>query len=106
MGRARISPAGIERSPNTQRLAETEEVMRNLAAVLMFVVATALVVPTAMVVATAVPAAAQHVPHGAREFFAPEPKAPPRVTPFAPHPADIFYENSAMQVFRDQQPEE
>ena len=86
--------------------------MRDLAAVLMFVVSTALVVattlvvPTAMVVATAVPAAAQHVPHGAREFFAPEPKAPPRVTPFAPHPADIFYENSAMQVFRDQQPEE
>jgi hypothetical protein len=100
MGRARISSAGIERSPNTQRLAETEEIMRNLAAVLTFVAATALVV------ATAVPAAAQHVPRGAREFFAPEPKAPPRVTPFAPHPADIFYENSAMQVFRDQQPDE
>jgi hypothetical protein len=80
--------------------------MRNLAAVLTFVVATTLLVAPAMVAATAVPAAAQHLPHGAREFFAPEQKAPARVTPFAPHPADIFYDNSAMQVFSDQQPEE
>jgi hypothetical protein len=63
--------------------------MRNLAAAL------------ALVVATAIPALAQHLPHGAQEFFAPEPKAPPRVTPFAPNPADIFYENSAIQVFRN-----
>jgi hypothetical protein len=74
--------------------------MRNLAAVVTLVVATALVA------APAIPVAAQHLPHGAREFFAPEQKAPPRVTPFASHPADIFYENSAMQVFRDQQPAE
>jgi hypothetical protein len=63
--------------------------MRNLVAVL------------AVVVATAMPAVAQHLPHGAQEFFAPEQKAPPRVTPFAPNPADIYYENSARQVFRD-----
>ena len=80
--------------------------MRNLAAVLTFIVSTAFVVAPALVVATAVPAAAQHLPHGAREFFAPEQKALPRVTPFAPHPADIFYESSAMQVFRNQTPEE
>jgi hypothetical protein len=63
--------------------------MRSLAAVL------------ALVVTTALPAVAQHIPHGAREFFAPEQKMPPRVTPFAPNPADIFYENSATQVFPD-----
>jgi hypothetical protein len=63
--------------------------MRNLAAVL------------ALVVATATPAVAQHLPHGARDFFEPEQKAPPRLTPFAPNPADIFYENSATQVFQD-----
>jgi hypothetical protein len=68
--------------------------MRKLAAVL------------ALVVAAAMPAAAQHVPHGARDFFAPEQKAPPRVTPFAPNPADIYYENSATQVFRDLPPEQ
>jgi hypothetical protein len=68
--------------------------MRNLAAVL------------ALVVATAMPALAQQMPHGAREFFTPEQKAPPRVAPFAPHPADIFYENSPMQVFRDLPPEQ
>jgi len=67
--------------------------MRNLAAVV------------ALFVATAVPAVAQHLPHGAREFFAPEQKASPRVTPFAPNPADIFYENSATQVFQDLPPE-
>lgn len=75
--------------------------MKNLATLF---VATAWVVTTAMVAATTVPATAQHLPNGAREFFAPEQKAPPRVTPYAPHPADIFYENSAMQVFRDQPP--
>jgi hypothetical protein len=68
--------------------------MRNFAAILM-----------AMVVVTTMPALAQQLPHGAREFFAPEPKAPPRVTPFAPNPADIFYDNSAIQVFRDLPPE-
>jgi hypothetical protein len=67
--------------------------MRNLAAVV------------ALVVASAMPVLAQHLPHGAQEFFAPEPKAPPRVTPFAPNPDNIFYENSAMQVFRDLPPE-
>ena len=59
----------------------------------------------AVVLALTTPVLAQHLPHGAREFFAPEQKAPPRVTPFAPHPADIFYENSAVQVFRDLPPE-
>jgi hypothetical protein len=68
--------------------------MRNLTALLAQIVVTA-------VVATAMPALAQQMPHGAREFFAPEATAPPRVTPFAPHPADIYYENSQMQVFRD-----
>jgi hypothetical protein len=63
--------------------------MRNLAAVV------------AVVIATAMPALAQQLPHGAQEFFEPERKVPPRVMPFAPNPADIFYENSAMQVFRD-----
>ena len=58
-----------------------------------------------LVVATAIPAVAQHLPHGAQAFFAPEQKAPPRVTPFAPNPADIFYENSATLVFRDSLPE-
>ncbi len=67
--------------------------MRNLAAVLAFLVATAM------------PAVAQHIPHGARDFFAPEQKAPPRVTPFAPNPADIYYENSATQLFPDLPPE-
>jgi hypothetical protein len=66
--------------------------MRNLAAVL------------ALLVATAMPAVAQHLPHGAREFFAPEQKVPPRVTPFAPNPADIYYENSTTQVFPDLPP--
>jgi hypothetical protein len=55
----------------------------------------------ALIVASASPALAQHLPHGAKEFFAPEQKAPPRVTPFAPYPADIYYENSAVQVSRD-----
>jgi hypothetical protein len=59
----------------------------------------------ALVVATATPVLAQHLPHGAQEFFAPEQKAPPRVTPFAPNPADIFYENPTTQVFRDLPPE-
>jgi hypothetical protein len=59
----------------------------------------------ALVVATAMPAFAQHLPHGAQDFFAPEQKAPPRVMPFAPNPADIFYEDSATQVFRDAPPE-
>ena len=68
--------------------------MRTLAAVLALVAA-----------ATATPVVAQHLPHGARDFFEPEQKAPPRVAPFAPHPADIFYENSATQVFRDPSPE-
>jgi hypothetical protein len=68
-------------------------VMRTLAAVV------------ALVVATAMPVLAQQLPHGAQAFFAPEPTAPPRVTPFAPNPADIYYENSAMQVFRDLPPE-
>jgi hypothetical protein len=68
--------------------------MRNLAAVV------------ALVVATALPAVAQQLPHGAREFFAPEQKAPPRVTPFAPNPADIYYENSATQVFQDLPPQQ
>jgi hypothetical protein len=54
-----------------------------------------------LVVATAMPAVAQHMPHGAQEFFAPEQKAPARVTPFAPYPGDIYYENSATQVFPD-----
>jgi hypothetical protein len=67
--------------------------MRNFAAIL------------ALVVATAVPALAQQMPHGAREFFAPESKAPTRVMPFAPNPADIYYENSETQVFRDLTPE-
>ena len=66
--------------------------MRNLAAVV------------ALIVATVIPAVAQHLPHGAQEFFAPEQKAPPRVTPFAPNPADIFYENPTIQVFRDSPP--
>jgi hypothetical protein len=68
--------------------------MRNLAATL------------ALLVATALPAVAQHLPHGAREFFAPEQKAPPRVMPFAPNPADIYYENSATQVFPNLPPEQ
>ena len=68
--------------------------MRNLAATL------------ALLVATALPAVAQHLPHGARDFFAPEQKAPPRVTPFAPNPADIYYENSATQVIPDLPPEQ
>jgi hypothetical protein len=68
--------------------------MRNLATALAFIVATAM------------PAVAQHIPHGARDFFAPEQKAPARVTPFAPNPADIYYENSATQVFRDLPPEQ
>jgi hypothetical protein len=68
--------------------------MRSLAAVL------------ALVVATAMPAVAQHLPHGARDFFEPEQKAPSRVTPFAPNPADIYYENSATQVFQDLPPEQ
>ncbi len=68
--------------------------MRNLAAVL------------ALVAATALPAVAQQLPHGAREFFAPEPKAPPRVTPHAPNPADIYYENSATQAFPDLPPQQ
>jgi hypothetical protein len=55
----------------------------------------------ALVVAVATPAFAQHLPHGAKEFFALEQKAPPRVTPFAPNPADIFYENPATLVSRD-----
>jgi hypothetical protein len=61
----------------------------------------------ALTVAFATPVLAQHLPHGAREFFAPElffapeQKALPRVTPFAPNPADIFYENSAVQISRD-----
>jgi hypothetical protein len=69
--------------------------MRKLAAVM------------ALSVAYATPALAQHLPHGAQQFFAPElffaseQKAPPRVTPFAPNPADIFYENSAAQVSRE-----
>jgi hypothetical protein len=67
--------------------------MRTLAAVLV------------LVAATATPVVAQHLPNGAREFFQPEQKAPPRVMPFAPHPADIYYENSATQVFRDPSPE-
>jgi hypothetical protein len=68
--------------------------MRSLAAVL------------ALVVTTAMPAVAQQIPHGAREFFAPEQKAPARVTPFAPNPADIYYENSATQVFPELPPEQ
>jgi hypothetical protein len=60
----------------------------------------------AVIVAFATPALAQHLPHGAEQFFAPEQKVPPRVTPFAPNPDDIFYENSAMQVFRDLPPEQ
>jgi hypothetical protein len=60
----------------------------------------------AMIVVTAMPAAAQHLPHGARDFFEPAQKAPPRVTPFAPNPADIFYEDSATQVFRNLPPEQ
>ena len=68
--------------------------MRNLAATL------------ALLVATALPAVAQHLPHGARQFFAPEQKAPPRVMPFAPNPADIYYENSATQVFPNLPPEQ
>ena len=67
--------------------------MKNLAAALVLFVVTAL------------PAVAQQLPHGARDFFAPEQKAPPRVTPFAPNPADIYYENSATQVFPDLPPE-
>jgi hypothetical protein len=67
--------------------------MRNLAIVL------------ALIVATAMPARAQQMPHGARDFFAPESKAPSRITPFAPNPADIYYENSETQVFRDLTPE-
>jgi hypothetical protein len=67
--------------------------MRNLATIL------------ALIVATAAPALAQQMPHGARDFFAPESRAPSRVTPFAPNPADIYYENSEIQVFRDLAPE-
>jgi hypothetical protein len=59
----------------------------------------------ALVVATASPVVAQHLPHGAREFFAPEQKAPPRVTPFAPNPADIFYENPATPASQNRTPE-
>jgi len=59
----------------------------------------------ALVVVTVIPAAAQHLPHGARDFFEPAQKAPPRVTRFAPNPADIFYEDSATQVFRNLPPE-
>jgi hypothetical protein len=60
----------------------------------------------ALLAVTAIPAAGQHLPHGVQEFFAPEGKAPPRVTPFAPNPADIFYENSASQAFRNLPPEQ
>jgi hypothetical protein len=66
--------------------------MRNLASILALIVATA-------------PALAQQMPHGARDFFTPESRAPSRVTPFAPNPADIYYENSEIQVFRDLAPE-
>ena len=59
----------------------------------------------ALVVAMATPALAQHLPHGAQEFFAPEQKAPPRVTPFAPNPADIFYENPVTPVSQNPPPE-
>jgi hypothetical protein len=65
-----------------------------------------LAVALALLAATVMPAVAQHIPHGAREFFAPEQKAPPRVTPFAPNPADIYYENPATQVFPDLAPEQ
>jgi hypothetical protein len=65
-----------------------------------------LAIVLALVVATATPVVAQHLPHGARDFFEPEQKVPPRVTPFAPNPADIYYENSATQVFRDLPPEQ
>ncbi len=77
--------------------------MRNLTTVLAHIIATAVVITTA--VATAMPALAQQMPHGAREFFTPESKAPARVMPFAPNPADIYYENSQIQVFRDLTPE-
>jgi hypothetical protein len=63
-----------------------------------------LAVALALLAATAMPAAAQQIPHGAREFFTPAQKAPPRVTPFAPNPADIYYENSTTQVFPDLPP--
>jgi hypothetical protein len=64
-----------------------------------------LAVALALLAATVMPAVAQHMPNGAREFFAPEQKLPPRVTPFAPNPADIFYENSTTQIFRHLPPE-
>jgi hypothetical protein len=73
--------------------------MRNLAAAVTLVVAAPVV--AALVVTSAMPVLAQQLPHGAQEFFAPESKAPPRVMPFAPNPDGIFYENSAVQVFRD-----
>jgi hypothetical protein len=59
----------------------------------------------ALVVAMASPVVAQHLPHGAQEFFAPEQKAPPRVAPFAPNPADIFYEHPVTPVSQDRTPE-
>jgi hypothetical protein len=65
-----------------------------------------LAVALALLVVTAMPAVAQHIPHGARDFFAPEQKLPPRVTPFAPNPADIYYEKSTTQVFPDLPPEQ
>jgi hypothetical protein len=78
-----------ERNSTEQYSTEREEFMRSLAAVLAFILA------------LATPVLAQHLPHGAQEFFTPEQKATPRVTPFAPNPADIFYENPAVQVSRD-----
>ncbi len=39
------------------------------------------------------PVLAQQTPHARRDFFAPSQQTLTRVAPFAPNPADIFYEN-------------
>jgi hypothetical protein len=39
------------------------------------------------------PAFAQQTPHARRDFFAPSAQTLIRVAPFAPNPADIFYDN-------------
>ena len=39
------------------------------------------------------PVLAQQTPHARRDFFAPSQLSSTRLAPFAPNPADIFYEN-------------